>query len=246
MTPSGVVATILVFVVVGACVRLGFWQLDRRAQKADRNAAVAERMATAPVALTAPPVDTGGLAYRRATARGSYDNDRSVVLAGRSLHGAPGVHVYTPLLTGDGAILVNRGWVPSRDAASIEIGPLRVDSPVVVEGILMPFPDVEIDPESRPDGFRTTWFRMDGAGIRGQYPYAVAPLYLQAIGPGDGAAPRSREEPPVRLAAPTLDPGPHTSYAIQWFSFAAIFLIGWLVLVLRRSGRAGVGSAERV
>jgi cytochrome oxidase assembly protein ShyY1 len=31
---------------------------------------------------------------------------------------------------------------------------------------------------------------------------------------------------PRRLAAPALDDGPHLSYALQWFGFALIGLVG--------------------
>jgi surfeit locus 1 family protein len=37
----------------------------------------------------------------------------------------------------------------------------------------------------------------------------------------------------VRLPPPALDEGPHLSYAIQWFSFAAIALIGGTAVALR-------------
>jgi cytochrome oxidase assembly protein ShyY1 len=40
---------------------------------------------------------------------------------------------------------------------------------------------------------------------------------------------------PVRQAAPALDPGPHLGYAIQWFSFATIAIVGWLVMVAKSS-----------
>jgi cytochrome oxidase assembly protein ShyY1 len=35
------------------------------------------------------------------------------------------------------------------------------------------------------------------------------------------------------VAVPPLDEGPHKSYAVQWFSFAAISIVG-TVLYLRR------------
>ena len=39
---------------------------------------------------------------------------------------------------------------------------------------------------------------------------------------------------PVPVLEPTLDEGPHLSYAMQWFIFAAAALVGW-VLAIRRS-----------
>ena len=240
LTKRGVVGTLAVLVVAAVCVRLGIWQLDRRADRRDRNRAVAERMALEPVTLDAVPPDTAGLTFRRAVVTGPVDDDRAIILAGRSRNGAPGVHLLSPVRIGGGAVLVNRGWLPAADAATIDLDAARLRGGIRAEGVLAPFPDVDID---RPEGFQVRWFRVDGEAIRRQYPYPVASLYLVTTapvepGPDDGL----RTGPdtmnaliPAPLEPPRLEPGPHLSYAIQWFSFAAIALIGWLVLIMRRT-----------
>jgi len=38
------------------------------------------------------------------------------------------------------------------------------------------------------------------------------------------------------IPLPELDEGPHLSYAIQWFTFSALAVIGW-VLVVRKTAR---------
>lgn len=258
LTARGIAGTVVVLVVVAGCVRLGLWQLDRRAERAARNEVIAERMALPPVALTDAPRDTGGLAYRRARFAGRADGDRALILAGRSRNGAPGVNVLSPIRLRTGAVLVNRGWLPAPDAATVDLDPTRLHGPVEAEGVLLPFPDV--DRESEPGPFRVTWFRFDGDAIRAQYPYPVAPLYLAttavvepaageggrgpdrastdpeaaAAGP-DGAPAGTAPAAPIPPGAPELDPGPHLSYAVQWFGFAAIALIGWLVLLVQRA-----------
>lgn len=244
LTRRGVLGTLAVIVVAGACFRLGVWQLDRRAERMARNQAIAERMDLPVVALDEAPADTAGLAYRRARVAGAIDDDRAIVLAGRSLNGAPGVHLLSPVRVRARAILVNRGWLPSADAATVDLDTVRLHGRVRAEGLLVPFPDVDVDTE--PDRFRERWFRVDGDAIRAQYPYPVAPLYLIATDPvtptdrggADGSASGSTPEPtraaPVPLEPPALDPGPHLSYAIQWFSFGTIFLVGWVVLLVRR------------
>jgi surfeit locus 1 family protein len=232
LTRSGILGTVMVLIIVVVCVRLGLWQLERREHRLALNAAIAGRLAAEPVPLDGSPLDTTGLTYRRATIEGELDAGRSIVLAGRSHGGAPGAYLLVPLRTGEAAILVNRGWLPAPDAASVDAGSASISGPVVVQGVLMPFPDVDVE---RPAGFTRTWYRFAGAAIRGQYPYPVAPLYLRATAaPVGPAAPDTVTALPVLLEPPAQDPGPHLSYAIQWFSFAGIFLIGWLTLLVRR------------
>lgn len=238
LTGRGILGSLAVLLVAGGCVYLGFWQLDRRAQRAEHNRVVAERMAGDPVDLTSAPRDTAGLAYRRAIVEGVVDDDRAIVLAGRSLNGAPGVHLLSPVRIGDGAVLANRGWLPAPDGATVDLDPVRLEGRVRIEGVLVPFPDVDLATE--PEGFRVQWFRVDADAIRAQYPYPVSPLYLVATSRPDVAGGEAGPGP-APLDPPTLSPGPHLSYAIQWFSFAAIAVIGWLVLVVQRR-RAGPGD----
>jgi surfeit locus 1 family protein len=181
--------------------------------------------------------DTTGLRFRRATAQGSWDGARSIVLPGRSYQGVPGAHVLTPLrfATGSG-ILVNRGWMPAADAATVDSAVLEIHGAVIVEGLIEVFPGREASLARRAatvastGSFRRVWYAIDEAAMRGQFPYRLLDVSLQLVPSPD--APTY----PVRLATPAMDEGPHLGYAIQWFSFAAIALIGWGVMVLRKWG----------
>jgi surfeit locus 1 family protein len=57
--------------------------------------------------------------------------------------------------------------------------------------------------------------------VRKALPYPVAPVYVVVL--GDSTKPADRI---VRLSVPPLDDGPHMGYALQWFAFAAIALVG--------------------
>lgn len=234
ITVSGVLGTIGVFFVAAVCIRLGFWQLDRLDQRDTRNARVAERLALPAIPLEAAVDDTAGLGYRRVRVHGTLDVDRSIVLAGRSRAGAPGVHLLTPLRLGDGtAVLVNRGWVPSPDGASIDVHAFQADS-IGGEGVIIPFAVIDAGADATaktaaPE-FQRVWFRVDAAALRRQFPYPVPgfEVRLLPLSPTEFSA-------PARLEPPALDRGPHLGYAVQWFSFAAIFLIGWGTMVVRRT-----------
>ncbi len=254
ITRAGLLGSLLVIVVAATCVRLGIWQLHRLGQRRALNARVAARMFASPLDLRHLSDDTAGLSFRAATATGTWDGPRSVVLGARSLNGDPGVYLLTPLrLAEGGAILVNRGWLPSPDAATVDLRPYAVSGAARVRGLLVPMPTGPVPPTA---GVRRVWFHLDPAALARQFSYPVAPLLLQATtapatagaspdgagarnagaapvpGPGsaaaEGAAPLPHPLPP-----PSLDEGPHLGYAIQWFSFAAIGLIGWAVLLLR-------------
>jgi surfeit locus 1 family protein len=229
---AGLIGTGVVLVVALVCVRLGFWQLARREQRQARNAALVQRLTAAPLALQRAPTDTTGLIFTPATVEGRYDHHHTIVLAGRSLRGIPGAHVLTPVIFpgGGSAVLVNRGWMPAADGATVKLDSLDHPLDAKVTGLLVPFPSAQrrgatVNTDS---SFRRVWFTVDAKALRAQFPYAVSPIQLQAL-PGPDAP-----QFPIRLPRPELDEGPHLGYAIQWFSFALIFLVGWVTLMLRK------------
>ena len=209
---------VLAIAVAALCVRLGFWQLDRLQERRASNDRIRAGLAAAPMVLDEAP--RSGAALRRASATGTYDADREVVLSGRALEGQSGDHLLTPLLLSDGsALLVDRGWVPTGTRS-----PAR-EGAVEVRGFLLPPDSVG---EAVPVAGRVT--RVDPDGIGRTLPYELAPVYLllQAQRP-------PADSLPIPASLPALSEGPHLSYAIQWFSFAAVTLIGSSVL-LRRDG----------
>jgi surfeit locus 1 family protein len=245
ISSAGVLGTLVVVVVVGVCIRLGFWQLDRMRERRALNAGVAARLEAPPVPDVGALEDTTGLVYRVVTAHGHYDNARSIILPGRTRRGVPGVHILSPLrLAGrSDAVLVNRGWLPSADAATVRLEQFALNGTVTVRGLVLPFPGAaqSLAPPQRAghadSAFRRVWFSVDAASLRAQYPYELLTATVQEL-PVEGIVGY-----PVRLEPPPLDEGPHLGYAVQWFSFALIGVIGWLVLVLRRRSAAAAPPA---
>jgi surfeit locus 1 family protein len=170
--------------------------------------------------------------YRRVVAEGTYDLEGEVIVYGRALDGQPGHHVVTPLALDDGSgVLVIRGWVPFRiDTAPVaEAAPVVRD--VVVEGFLVGAESRDGGPPDAQGVVRS----LDPEAIARPLPFDVAPLALQLL-----AQRPPQPGPPIPVPPPELSEGPHLSYAIQWFSFAAIALVGAAVL-LRRDPRATPG-----
>jgi surfeit locus 1 family protein len=222
-------------------VRLGVWQLDRLAERRAANALVQARRAMAVIQLSSLGVEEREIAiepHRKAMVSGRFDFSREIVLVGRSDRGVPGVHVVTPLVFGgDRAVLVERGWVPSPDARSVPLARLRESDSTRVEGVLLP-------PPARPSGTRAREFPLElqtaaPDSLQAHYPYRLFPLVLRRA-----VRPSSMPAAMRMIPLAPLDEGPHLSYAIQWFAFAVIALVGGGVLYWREGGRGkGEGRA---
>ena len=234
-TRAGIAGTLAALVIAAGCVRLGIWQLDRLEQRRSRNTVIETRLAAPVTPARTAFGDTVAAEYTRVSVAGAPDEARSMVIAARYRRGAPGVHVMTPVhLAGGGVIMLDRGWVPAPDAATIDLArvpPLQADT---VIGLVRRF--AEADPvrpsvDTLPARRQRVLYRVSQEAVEALLPYAVLPLYVQAL-PGGGSG-----EIPIPADPPELTQGPHLGYAIQWFSFAAIAIIGWAVLVWRSGGR---------
>lgn len=223
--------TITAPIAVVTMIGLGIWQLERLAERRATNAAILARQDLPAIDLNREDVSSlGEVEYRSATARGTFDPAGEVYWRNQEDSGRPGMHVVTPLRLkdGQGAVLVDRGWLPLAgpndvDAAAypppagvVELSGW-INVPPTRTSALSPFDPV---PESGAPPLKA-WFWMDPKLIKGQLGYDLLPLVLMAdhVGSTQGQGPL----PPER---PALDEGPHLGYAIQWFSFALITVVG--------------------
>jgi surfeit locus 1 family protein len=218
-------------------VRLGFWQLSRLEERRARNRLVFAQMEAPPVDIAALPKDTALAHYRRVRVVGERDYDHELVYAARTHNGAPGVDLLTPVRipASDTAVLVNRGWVYSPDGATIDLAQFR-DLDSTFEGYVEEFPP---GPGGAFSNNPRTIARLSHEIAAKAIPYPIARFYVVL---GDDrfviADSTSKPRQPTRIGAPDLNEGPHKSYAFQWFSFAAIALIGAGV-VIKQSRSSG-------
>ncbi|HEV8409195.1 MAG TPA: SURF1 family protein [Gemmatimonadaceae bacterium] len=223
---SRAILTLLIPLACAALfVRLGVWQLSRLKEKRAFNTVLAGRLASPPAEVTTLPVDTGLGHYRRVSATGMMLYDREVVYAGRSHEGSPGVDLLTPMkIAGhDTVVMVNRGWAYSPDAAQIVNARWKERDTTSVAGFAETFAGTE----------RTVTGRrvhaLDRAAIQTLVGLPIAPYVL--VQTSDSS--KHADSIPVRLTVPTLDEGPHQSYAMQWFGFALVAVIGGVALSRR-------------
>lgn len=136
---------------------------------------------------------------------------------------------------------MNRGWLAAEDGVTADPAAVSEPGPRAVTGVLERLP-------ARPGAPR--WRRLAGAGgaawstheldsgsVSAFAHYRLEPFVLVAL-PGPGAPAR-----PARRGPALLDEQVHVSYAVQWFSFALVTVVGTLALALRM--RARRASSER-
>ena len=240
LRPLWLLSHAFALVLVVLFVSLGFWQLDRHDQRAERNRTVESRSAQPPEAvgeLLAGDGPVGDLRDRRATAEGRYVPGAELLIDNRSFDGLPGAWIVAPLRLADGSVLaVSRGF---QGFDSGRIDPAAPPSgTVAVEGRVLPWDDrdcgVRTDGNDTPVGAGC----LDRDAVEAVTGEEVLPVVLQLVRSSPAEAEVVRPVPP-----PELDAGPHRSYAVQWFIFATIGIVGY-PLILRRVARDRVGDAS--
>jgi cytochrome oxidase assembly protein ShyY1 len=220
---------------------LGLWQWHRHLTRSALNDAVhlAQSQPVTPLTTVVPDpaVLPDGAENRRVSASGHYLADSQFLQ--RNPNGRAGFAVITPLeLDSGGTLVVDRGFVPfsltESNAPASDVSPPT--EPVHVEVRLRAAQDgadrvapsgqvYAIDPGSFP------------THLPGPVYLAYGDLVQQAPAP-----PSSLELPPTA----DIGLGPHLFYAIQWWCFIGIALIGYVVLIRREaaSERAPAGHAD--
>jgi len=214
--------------LVAAFLWLGNWQLDRAAQKAERQEACehARRFESLPPA-------SPDIRYARTTLSGHFDPARTLLIDNQVHLGRAGVHVLTPFTLADGrTILVNRGWLPlPADRRSLP----KVSTPgqaVSVSGIL----DQPYTPGRKvggPDRLAADhWPQLvtypDLADIAAVLGTSLYP-YVLLLEPDSPAGFEGRDWKPVQTGAIK-----HHARALQWFTFVIAAIVIWVFLGLRR------------
>lgn len=232
----GLVPSLVTLVLLPLFISLGFWQLDRAGQKSAVQAELNAALEKAQFKLVRKITDKE-LLFRRVEIEGRFDPEYSYLLDNAIWQGKPGYLVLVPFhyASGHGVILVNRGWLPQGQSRAVlpEIPP--VPGTVNVAGVLSGPPGklLELDTTARLDTGSRHWpqviQQVDLEQIGQQLGYTMSPLMLQI----------NANEPYAYAQGwhPIVDtPQKNISYAIQWFSFAGILVLLFIVLNTKRPG----------
>jgi len=231
---------------MGMLIALGTWQMQRLAWKQGLIAAIHERAHAAPMALAdveARAARGEDVEYTRVAVSGRFDHAKEIHLYALDEAGTPGFHVITPLVvTGDGVVLVNRGFVPNdlKDPARRAAG--QVSGDVSITGLTR-HPDQQgmFIPEN--DRARNVWYWRD-----------IEAMAAAAAGPSSGRVHRFYVDAEAEPAPPggwprggvtrlTL-PNRHLEYALTWYGLAVALIAVFVAFAISRTPpRKGPGAA---
>lgn len=233
----------LVLVIVPSFIMLGLWQFHRWEQKAAAAEVAQTNLDSDPVPVAELAEVGGDVArsdrWKQVSATGHYDPEHELLVRNRDGSRGVGMYVLTPLVTENGTgLLVNRGWVSqpptSRDDPEVPPAP---EHEVTVTGRIQ-FSETPANTGIRErDGLPAGQIMIiDVDRIADDLPYPVYGGFVELT----DQEPDSDPAPEI-VAEPEVDTGMHLSYAVQWWVFTLVGVVGWFFLVRREIQE----SAER-
>ncbi|NYJ35450.1 SURF1 family cytochrome oxidase biogenesis protein [Nocardiopsis aegyptia] len=239
---------LLVLVIVPSFVRLGFWQLDRWETRSESVRLQQDNVAAEPV----PVEELTGVGeevsprdrWRTVEVSGTWDTEHELLLRNRDGSRGVGFHVLTPLVTEDGsAVLVNRGWIMRGDTAlDVPDVPPAPEGTVEIAGRLQFTETEENTGLANRDGLPEGQIMIvDVDMLADRLPYPVLGGYVELTEQDPVPDPA-----PERIALREVDSGMSLSYAVQWWVFSVVAVVGWVVLMRRelRDARAEEEGGE--
>jgi len=207
-----------------ACHGLAQWQWDRRIEVMHQVNRVLENYDDEPVPFAqARHVFTDFQAddeWTPVSLTGEYLVDQTLIVRNRPRAGRPGYEVLVPFRTQEGpVVVVDRGWLPvGNTPGRPDAVPAPEPGPQTV--VVRARPGEPTLDRDAPEGQVAS---IDLAEVKRLAGGPVADTAYGIMVTEDPAA----AVMPSKLVEPTLDEGPHFSYAIQWYLFAAMGFGVW-------------------
>jgi cytochrome oxidase assembly protein ShyY1 len=241
--PAWIVSHLVVASLIVLAVVLGFWQRSRYLEETDRQDRIDALAASDPVPYddvvepgTSPDEVDPEIEFTRVQVTGEYDTSAEVAILNRSLGGAPGAWVLTPLVQADGtAVPVVRGWITYDPAGSQEDFPEAAppEGEVTVTGIVQLTQERgSLGAVDAAEGTLQSMARIDLARFAQQLDRPLGGAWVML----DEQSPPQPDGIPATVEVAAADSSQNFGYMVQWWIFATIALIGY-PLVLRRVAR---------
>lgn len=216
---------------IALTVALGNWQTRRAEEKLAAGRMLDEAAQGAVLRVPAERADAAGFERRRVAARGTFVASGTFFLDNKVAHGVAGYQVVTPLKL-DGAsmhVLVNRGWIAAGERSKLPDVPTP-EGVQAVEGMAT-VPSarfLELAPEAGSGRLREN---LVIAREEKRLGLSLQPFVVEQTSDAPDGLSRAWDRPDTGVER-------HRSYALQWYSFAALAAVLYVVLGFKRTGPA--------
>ncbi|AUZ34743.1 cytochrome oxidase biogenesis protein Surf1, facilitates heme A insertion [Arthrobacter sp. PGP41] len=233
---------LLAAIFATACVFLGRWQMDRRAETLAEINRVVANYSAAPIPFKDAKEQFSRLdpamEWTQVELRGTYLVDGQRVVRNRPLNGQPGYEVVVPfrLATGE-TVVIDRGWLPigNRNPGSPDSVPAPPPGEVTAV-VRLKHPEPELK-RGAPDGQLAS---IDLPAYSAQLGY---PLLTGAYGQLASETPPAAEMP-MAFPKPSTEEGTHLSYSLQWFAFGVLMFVGFGYAARQQARNAAIDAED--
>jgi cytochrome oxidase assembly protein ShyY1 len=233
---------LLAAIFASACVFLGRWQMDRRAETlAEINRVVTNYSATPiPFADAREQFDQldPAMEWTQVELRGTYLPDGQRVVRNRPLNGQPGYEVVVPFRLASGeTVVIDRGWLPiGNDNPGAPDSVPEPPAGDVTAVVRLKHPEPELQ-RGAPEGQLAS---IDLDAYAGQLGY---PLLTGAYGQLASETPPATDMP-FPFPKPSTEEGTHLSYSLQWFAFGVLMFVGFGYAARQQARNAAIDAED--
>lgn len=233
---------LLAAIFATACVFLGRWQMDRRAETLAEINRVTSNYSATPIPFAEAETQFSRLdadkEWTQVELKGSYDVGGQRVVRNRPLNGQPGYEVVVPFKLNTGqSVIVDRGWLPigNNTPGHPDSVPEPPAGEVTVVVRLKPGePELQ---RGAPDGQLAS---IDLPAYAGQLGY---PVLTGAYGQIASETPAAATMPSP-FPKPSVEEGTHLSYSLQWFAFGVLMFVGFGYAARQQARNAEIDAED--
>jgi surfeit locus 1 family protein len=210
-----------------AGIALGNWQAGRADEKRALGAQLEQAFQAPPLEIPDGKIDPRDYVMKHVAARGRFDDQHTVYLDNKLRRGRAGYEVVTPLRLDGVCVLVNRGWVEAgRTRAVLPQVPAPAGE-VRVEGLGLAHLAHALELGREPTG--KVRQNVDLPEFEKETGLRLQPVVIEQ---------HSKTADGLLREWPRPDAGieKHESYALQWYSLAALAVVLFVALSFRRAG----------
>lgn len=233
---------LLAAIFATACVFLGRWQMDRRAETLEEINRVVSNYSATPIPFAQARNQFTQLdpakEWTQVELKGTYDAAGQRIVRNRPLNGQPGYEVVVPFRLGTGeTVVIDRGWLPigNRNPGSPDSVPAPPSGEVTAV-VRLKHGEPELQ-RGAPEGQLAS---IDLPTFAAQLGY---PLLTGAYGQLASETPPAVEMP-VAFPKPSTDEGTHLSYSLQWFAFGVLMFVGFGYAARQQARNAAIDAED--